>query len=342
MGNDCRRDRVEAEWAEGLRAAVLAKAGWREGGAVEAANLIVDFGWKSGTWKNRTSQIRKWLMFCDEEGRDSLPAGEGDVIAYVGYLSLEGRVSPASVPQYLSAVSRFHEDAGHDSPTKTRMISRLVKAYANRKDWGETTCDVRTGIGAPLVRRIVELGCVTQSVDLVRACAMVVFAFVFHCRAVTVGHVHVSDVEVGENGIVATLVRRKGKSESRPLRLTYAASAEWGDQNPVRLLGRWANGRPGQGWFFGSDGLDTAHPKLGDAVKAAMVALGEQNPKVFFYSSHSPRIGALNELVGLQFAKPWIMHRLDWASEGMFQVYFDGRIVPTSESYWFFAHLKGG
>lgn len=61
-------------------------------------------------------------MFCNEEGRSVLPAGEGDVLAFIGYLSLEGRVGPTLAGQYLSAISRYHENAGYESPTKTALV----------------------------------------------------------------------------------------------------------------------------------------------------------------------------------------------------------------------------
>ena len=65
------------------------------GGAQAAADLLVDFGWTDRTWGNRISQIKKWFTFCEEDERPKLDATEGDVLAYIGYLHLEGRVGPA-------------------------------------------------------------------------------------------------------------------------------------------------------------------------------------------------------------------------------------------------------
>ena len=51
------------------------------GNAEVAAELLVAHGGKSQTWANRSSQIKKWMVFCDEDGRDPLPATEGNVLA---------------------------------------------------------------------------------------------------------------------------------------------------------------------------------------------------------------------------------------------------------------------
>lgn len=55
------------------------------GGGEAAAQLLMSYGYSQSTWSNRVSPLRKWLAFCDEEGRVPLPANEGDVLAYIGY-----------------------------------------------------------------------------------------------------------------------------------------------------------------------------------------------------------------------------------------------------------------
>jgi hypothetical protein len=70
----------------------------------------------------RNSQGRKWAGFCEQDDRSAFPASEGGVLAYIGFLRLEGRVSAASLPQNLLAVSQYHELAGVASPTKTELV----------------------------------------------------------------------------------------------------------------------------------------------------------------------------------------------------------------------------
>ena len=72
---------MRKEWKQGMMSVVLELTGIERigdsRGGVAAENLLADYGWKDSTWRNRVSQLRKWLLFCDEEGRNALPAGEG-------------------------------------------------------------------------------------------------------------------------------------------------------------------------------------------------------------------------------------------------------------------------
>lgn len=178
-------------------------------------------------------------MFCDEEERNELPAGEGDVIAYIGYFSCEVRVFPASTPQYLTSVSGYHEYAGYESPTKRRLVARVLKVYPKIKYCSGAVQKLRVGMSVQLVRRIAYFRRSSESAEVIRSFSMVLFAFVFYCQSVTLAHVKVGDVYIGRGEVRARLVRREGKTETRLLIVSYAASQEWGESNPMRLLVRW-------------------------------------------------------------------------------------------------------
>lgn len=313
------------------------------GSGEEAARLLSEFGWTAGTWKNRTSQLRKWLAFCDEEGRQSLPAEEGDVVAYVGYLSLEGRVSSRSARQYITTISRYHEDAGFPSPTKSFLVSRLLSAFDRKTDREMELQSTRAGLPASAVRRVLELGLTTSAVDTVGRCAMVVFSYLFACRSVTASHMGPDDLEISAaRGITARLVYRKAKATARPLVLSIPVSDKWeGGRGPHDLFFRWRACRPvSRGLFDLRAGQVLGSAKLGVALSTVLGELGIRAEEGFHYASHSLRIGAFNELLNLQFSRAWILQRLDWGSEAMFQVYFDSRMATTADSGWFFAHLR--
>lgn len=93
---------------------------------------MVEFGCSDRTWKNRLSQVRRCLAFFDEDGRTERPASDGEVIAYIWYLYLELKVCLMSARHYVTAVSRYHEDGGFESPTKTRFVRAVIDAYAKK------------------------------------------------------------------------------------------------------------------------------------------------------------------------------------------------------------------
>lgn len=336
------RNSVRAEMTEGIRSAVLGRTGFstNTGGGEEAALLLSELTWAESTWTARATQVARWLRFCDEDMRDALPAGEGDVLAYIGFLSLERRVSPASLPQYVSAVSRYHELHYLPSPTKTPLVRALVQAY--RRDWEKTeaTQDIRIGLSAAEARYIVEFGMTASSAYDVGCCAATTFAFVFQCRLVSLLHLMVADVVLDPTGAWASLFRRKGKLARRALRLFYPENPHWGPSNPIALLRRWVLMRPPGNRFFNVTFSPTgACASLQTCVARAVALAGIEIPTGCYFSSHSPRIGGFNELLGLQYTREFIMHRLDWVSEAMLRVYTDTRIVPTEHSRLFFAHM---
>jgi hypothetical protein len=71
------------------------------GGASAAADLLSRHCWSGNTRVTRSRQWRKWVGFCEQDERSVFPASEGDVLAYIAFLKLEGKMSAASLPQYL-------------------------------------------------------------------------------------------------------------------------------------------------------------------------------------------------------------------------------------------------
>lgn len=147
-------DRVRVVSQEGIRDALLSRCG-DEGETVSAqtaADLHSNYGGSGKTRANRSSHIKKWFAFCDEDERPLLAAKEADVLAYIGYLHLDG---PTSVAQYVTAISRYNEVLNFASPTHTPM------AFAH--DLQGVVNMAPVGLSAGLMRQIVE--CVLHAAD---------------------------------------------------------------------------------------------------------------------------------------------------------------------------------
>ena len=86
-------------------------------------------------------------------------------------------MGPKSARQYLSAVSRYHEDSGYPSPNRSTLVSRVMKAYENKRNWSNSNELVRVGLSAAIECRILELGLLKGDLAMVRATATVIFAF---------------------------------------------------------------------------------------------------------------------------------------------------------------------
>ena len=320
----------------GMRTAVLTLTGYSTttGGGEEAAELLSKYVWADTTVQTRWSQLKRWAQFCDEDMRPLLPATEGDILAFIGYLSLEGRISDTSLPQYISAVSRFHVLHGMPSPTSTPLIKSLMKPYARKYQAHAENKLQRIGCSAEVMRAILSAGMAASDPDDIASCAASIFSFIFHCRSVSVSFTGQADIRIDDDGIRATLFRRKGKSRLRPLTLSYPKHPQSeGDLTPWALLKRWELLRPSAECFFGTTASAkpndvSLHRLLLQALRLALcTALDE-----CFYSGHSPRIGSYNELALLNFPREFIMRRLDWESDSMLRVYLDTCLLYTSPS----------
>lgn len=75
----------------------------------------------------------------------------GDVLAYIGYLHLEGMVGPTSVSQYVTAVFRYHELLNFNPPTDTLLESALVRGYGHKSDLQRVVYMARVGLPAGLM-----------------------------------------------------------------------------------------------------------------------------------------------------------------------------------------------
>lgn len=299
--------------------------------------------WSEGTWATRTSQWKKFVIFCEADGRPSFPADEGAVLAFIGYLRQEGRISAQSLPHYVSAVARYHTLAGLPSPTSSPLVKALMAAYS-RATVPDVPEPVRIGVSAAVVRKILRYGLAASDPTVVRDAALCVTGFLTGSRGSSVGAMELSDYGVSEAGVLSLrLVHRKGRNARDPLVLAYPPPPNGvPGEEPQDLLARWVTMRPMLDCMWKLQEHDCVNA---EAVTQALVrvlrAVNVEPPNGCVYSSHSLRIGCYNELRALGLPEARIMHHLGWASQSMGSVYYDPRIQVTDDSEFFFGHLRG-
>lgn len=229
MGDLLDHNSIHSSCKSGICLAVLSRAGAASptGGAAEAARLLSDYGWSDSTWRNRTSQVLKWLVFCDEDERCPLPATEGDVLAYFGFLSLENRISSISLPRYLTSVSRYHILHHLPSPTNTQMVRAMVVAYSRRRDARRAATLTLVGCSVYFMRKVVELSIGCTPVADVGHCATFVFTFLFQCIFTSFRSVWPDNISLSPDLVSLVFTKRKFKAFNRPLQLRYPSSPSW-------------------------------------------------------------------------------------------------------------------
>lgn len=128
----------------------------------------------------------------------------------------------------MSEVSRKNEDAGYPSPTKSRFVLNPLKAYEKEVDNNGSVRPEPVGLPARVIVRFIQLGMSTSSVETLGGCAMMLLAYLFQFRSVSVRQMATFHVEVTDNGTIrATFTHRKGKPKARSLALSCSKSDDW-------------------------------------------------------------------------------------------------------------------
>lgn len=141
------------------------------------------------------------------------------------------------------------------------------------------------------------------------------------------------DVIINLARVSADIIHRKGRKNRRPLTLDYVINPAWAPgTGPHNLLQRWMDIHPASPRDVQLEGRASARGRISrhSGVTSA-INYGPAPRADFYYASHSPHIGGLNELVDIQYSWPWIIHRIDWRSDAMFSMYFDSRILLNDD-----------
>jgi hypothetical protein len=88
------------------------------------------------------------------------------------------------------------------------MVRALVTAYGRFADEVAVPRQIRIGLAASFLRKILRLGFVTPVSSLVRDCTLLVFMFISGCRESTAAAVRPSDMAISELDIAASTIAR--------------------------------------------------------------------------------------------------------------------------------------
>ena len=323
-----------------LRAAHNGHPQGRSAGAERLGRLVQDSAWSTRTMEARSSQWRAYLEFCTDEGRSALPAAEGSLLAYVGWLAGEhdaGRraVSPSSLPQYLSAIRLMHNMVTGRPLAPMPYLSVATRAYAA---WYAVPARTRRGADAAFMQLVYAEG-MSESLSIrrLRDCALLIAAYVLGLRASSAVSLRAADVTVTRGRFRAKLCVCKGRPVRDLQPATYTrVNADL--PSPIDVLLRWDQRRPEATEWFSFAGESLTSREVTTMIRNAALRLGGGDPDSL--SSHSLRIGAHTEQVLLGVPLEVRKSRSGWAPNSpMEAVYFNRSIRLSPASGWFFGGL---
>jgi len=256
-------------------------------------------------------------------------------------------VHTRSLQPYMSAINQAHVDFVFAVPAVGQLL-RLARRGFGEVEGGSSLAPVRrTPLPASVIWRALHLGLETNEPRLVRACACVVFQFLWFCRADTGIQLREAHVGVSEFGIT---LNERGKTISRHVAAPVSRpfDSDWDPDGLVlALLLRWRHPRgavPADAFFWAFDYEDVASPAWSSALVNAwlqevLAALNVEAPVGCSWSSHSLRSGGASAAFALGVDLLVIMSWGLWASLDSLHLYVDVLVRADEAAGLFFGHL---
>ncbi|WP_406501982.1 tyrosine-type recombinase/integrase [Streptomyces sp. NBC_01590] len=246
-------------------------------------------------------QARDFIAWCEERGRDTLPASAQTLADYVSHLCDQEK-APSTIEQAIATIRVAHREAGHDGQPDTRAALRILKTH--KRDRAEAGKRKRKAppVTLNVLRAMVDAADPATLAGR-RDRVMLVLGFAMMARRSELAALHIEDVTFTDDGL--TVLIRKSKTDqdaagadvniphgvhpdTDPVRVTRAwldALTEHGivDGPLLRRINRWGQLQPG--------GLSGA--AVNERVRTLAVRAGL--PNAVDFTAHGLRAGGPTE-----------------------------------------------
>lgn len=290
-----------------------------------------------------TTQMRylnAWEAFCDfcsRNGLRALPADPETVVRYLGVYLTRKTAQPATVANYLTAISAVHRMAGLPSPTDDDLVHAAKLGYRRLYVTAEGALPERRGpLPSAVIIDVIQLGLGTSDRSLERECAGLVLSFLMCNRPGAAANLRARDVRLVADGLEVQVPTYKMGILKQGDRIAFrvpVARGGWGEDPALRLVRRvWVRhlraGRPLADHLFAPPGHSALQPLPSRVVttwlRRALTLTGHQPPLGVKWTGHSLRAGAASaahaiglavglicQLMGLANAKTAFKHYND-------------------------------
>ena len=270
------------------------------------------------------SDIERFSDWCAREGRLALPARAETVVDFIGAMSRT--LAPGTVRRLVSSLGTVHRAAELQSPVEHPAVQLALKRMHRKK--GRRQKQV-LGLTWGLRQRLIEAA--GERVIDRRNRAMLALAYDTLLRRSELVSLQLADVMVEMDGTASVLVRRSKTDASGEGKLVYLH----GDS--LALVQAWVRASGiGAGALFRSvakDGTvgETLDPSQVPRIYRNMArAAGLPRDIVRGLSGHSPRVGAVQDMIASGIGMPAILQAGRWKSTAM--VYRYGERVLAQQS----------
>lgn len=267
----------------------------KDAALIEAAKEYAKEAKSKATRRAYKTDWNAFLSWCDDIGREPLPATADTIAAYIVHLDEQNR-KPATIDRVLVSISQAHKLKGLESPTSSPAVRETLKGIKRARGTRQRRAKPLT---VQHIRRLVEAAQDTPQGVRDRALLLVGFAGGF--RRSELVSIDLEHIEESPAGLTITLPRAKTDQEGSG-RLIGVPFGKYQNERgefttcPVRALHAWtaaANIKTGPIFRAVAKGGNVSPDRLSARtvdriVKRLMEAAGY---KTRGYSAHSLRSG---------------------------------------------------
>lgn len=296
-----------------------------------AAAALLLRGYRPNTHRSYMSKCRAFFHYCSVHGRAPLPASVDTLIGYILFELQRGALAPPSLSKYLSAVASLHRLAGHDDPTKDKLVQLAVygfRAHALERAGGELAL-LRMPLPAAYILRVCDLGLSTPDAYLQLQCAGLVLGYVLFNRPGAAACMRRCDISFSAHGLEVQVVDFKMALRTGRERLAVNIPVDIDENKPdkvadlirIVLARHDAAGRHPRALLFADPALPAPARRFWLAARVTntwlqhvMRRLPLHVPLGGRYQGHSLRSGAGTEAYAIGLPLPMIAELMGHAS----------------------------
>ncbi|KAK3289778.1 hypothetical protein CYMTET_2813 [Cymbomonas tetramitiformis] len=269
------------------------------------------------TKDNYEPKVRRFVLFCQRQQKEWLPATTPTVLLYLASLLEAGGIRVSSLQPYLSAINNYHEDLGYEAPAKGKSVTRAVKGMAVlQANEGVVSGDIlteRTYLPAQHVWAAQQAAAAstprtTEELRQLRAYVYTVFAYVTFGRPDTGVAMQTEHISSTEEVLSVVLLKEKGRRHhqvKRRLQIPWqgvrglrGVLENWQVHRDLAWRGDTSSTTPtsnvtGSYWRLpGERGPFEGATLVNEWIQLALDSLGCLPPEGGHFSAHSTRKGA--------------------------------------------------
>ena len=262
-----------------------------------------DFKHANNTRKSYAAQWRKFQVYAEGEGRESLPADVDLVVKYLSYLA-DSNYKPSTISMARTAIDYYHLEDGYHAPGKAKLAKETMAGIVRAKGGAKGQ---KFGITQDVFNKVRDaVGDDRKHVEAVTAIAVMRDGML---RASELLALRVQDLRVEMDRTGRLTIKRSKTDQSGQGAVVYLSVGA------TDMVNRWValTQRFGDHYLFGAKSRKMHRYSLARKIKRALFVAGI-DPSGF--STHSCRIGMAQDLSAGNISDTQIAQAGRWSGTG--------------------------